>query len=50
MDDAAREAKRQYERNWRKNNPDKVREKNRRYWEKKAREMQAASNQGGSSQ
>ena len=39
MNDAAREAKRKYERDWRKNNPDKVREKNRRYWEKKAREQ-----------
>lgn len=34
---AAREAKLQYEREWRKKNPDKVRAKNRRYWEKKAR-------------
>ena len=34
--DAAREAQRAYYREWRKKNPDKVREKNRRYWEKKA--------------
>lgn len=33
---AARDARNEYYREWRKNNPDKVREKNRRYWEKKA--------------
>lgn len=34
--DAAKEAKRAYFREWRKKNPDKVKEQNRRYWEKKA--------------
>lgn len=38
--DAAREARRAYYREWRKNNPDKVREKNRRYWEKKAAQIE----------
>lgn len=37
--DDVRTAKREYDRQWRKNNPDKVRAKNRRYWEKKAREQ-----------
>lgn len=35
---AAREVQRAYYREWRKKNPDKVKEKNRRYWEKKAAE------------
>ncbi len=33
------EARRAYQRQWRKDNPDKVREHNRRYWEKKGREF-----------
>ena len=36
---ARREAMRQYHKKWRAKNPDKVREKNRRYWEKKGREF-----------
>lgn len=35
---AKREAKRQYQREWRRNNPDKVKAQNDRYWEKKGRE------------
>lgn len=35
----AREAQREYHRQWRKKNPDKVRAKNIRFWEKKASEM-----------
>lgn len=38
LSEAARDAKREYYRQWRKNNPDKKREQNRRYWEKKAHE------------
>lgn len=38
LSEDAKEAKREYYRQWRKNNPDKKREQNRRYWEKKARE------------
>lgn len=34
--DAAKMAQREYARQWRRKNPDKVRENNRRYWEKKA--------------
>ena len=36
---ARREAMRQYQKAWRAKNPDKVRERNRRYWEKKGREF-----------
>lgn len=36
MTESAREAKREYEKRWRAANPDKVRAKNRRYWEKRA--------------
>lgn len=36
---AATEARRAYQRQWRKNNPDKVKEQNRRYWERKGREF-----------
>ena len=34
--DAAKMARREYARQWRKRNPDKVRENNRRDWERKA--------------
>lgn len=34
--EAARVARRDYLMQWRKNNPDKVREYNRRYWERRA--------------
>ena len=36
MTDAAKEARREYEKAWRAANPDKVKEKNHKYWEKKA--------------
>ena len=36
---AAREAKREYQRQWRARNPDKVRAANQRYWDKKGREF-----------
>ena len=36
LTEKAREAQRQYLREWRKRNQDKVRLYNRRYWEKKA--------------
>ncbi|ANU54644.1 phosphatase [Acutalibacter muris] len=36
IQELAREAQREYQRQWRRKNPDKVREMNRRYWEKKA--------------
>lgn len=36
---SAIQARREYQRQWRKANPDKVREHNRRYWEKKGQEL-----------
>ena len=42
MTDAAREAQRAYMREWRKRNPERVREKNQRYWERKAKQFQDA--------
>lgn len=38
LDAAAIQARREYQRQWRAKNPDKVRATNRRYWEKKAQE------------
>lgn len=40
VSDAARMAQREYARQWRRKNPEKVRESNRRYWERKAQQMQ----------
>lgn len=37
----AKEAKREYFRNWRKNNREKIKEYDRRHYEKKAQEMKA---------
>lgn len=39
LSSAAKEAKRKYAREWRRNNPDKIKEAQRRYWEKKAAQM-----------
>ena len=39
----AKEARRKYHREWTAKNPDKVREINRRFWERKAQEDAAAS-------
>ena len=41
----AKEARRKYHREWTKKNPDKVRETNRRFWERKA-QAEAAGSQG----
>lgn len=38
LEELAREKQREYLREWRRNNPDKVREYNQRYWRKKALE------------
>lgn len=50
LSDAAKKARAEYARAWRKKNPDKQRAANRRYWEKKAAEMaeevQDAGNNG----
>jgi len=39
LEELARELQREYLREWRRNNPDKVKEYNERYWKKKALEM-----------
>ena len=44
---AKREAKRQYQREWRRKNPDKVKAINDRYWKKKGQEYLAALAQEG---
>ncbi len=44
---AKREARRQYDRAWRKKNPDKVKAARDRYWEKKGREYLASLAQEG---
>lgn len=36
LEERAREERREYFRQWRAKNPDKIRENNRRYWEKRA--------------
>lgn len=41
MTEAAKKARREYIRKWRRDHPEKVRETNRRYWEKKAAQMEA---------
>jgi len=48
--DAAREAKNKYLREWRRNNPDKVKAANARYWEKKAAEMKSVEGMATSSE
>lgn len=41
MSEAARKARNAYKRKWTKENPDKVKAANRRYWERKAQEAEA---------
>ena len=43
MNDAAREARRAYKREWNRKNRDKVKAAQDRYWEKKAQEAAAAA-------
>lgn len=43
LEELTRKAQREYARAWRRKNPEKAREKNRRYWARKAQQMQ----QGG---
>lgn len=51
MSEEAREARREYMRDWRERNPDKVKAYNARYWRKKAAERaserQKAAKSGG---
>lgn len=39
LSEEAKEARRAYLRKWRRENPEKVKEQKRRYWERKAQEM-----------
>lgn len=39
-EDLAKEIRRKYMREWRKKNPEKVREYNRKHWERKAEQLQ----------
>lgn len=45
MSEQANAARAAYYRKWRKKNPEKQKEYNRRYWEKKARELAAAESE-----
>lgn len=49
MTEAAKEARRAYKRQWARDNPDKIRAQQQRYWQKKAAEMerQTAGTQEG---
>jgi len=47
MNEQAKKARREYQRQWRAKNRDKVREANRRYWERKAEELQAGVTDNG---
>lgn len=47
MNKAAKEARRAYKRKWQRENPDKVKEYQARYWDKKAREAAAAAAAAG---
>lgn len=40
LTDAAKEARKAYRREWAKKNPDKVKEHQARYWNKKAKELE----------
>lgn len=39
IQELARELKRQYQREWKRNNPEKVKDITRRYWERKAEKL-----------
>lgn len=45
MTDRAKEARRQYQREWAKRNQDKVKAAQRRFWERKAAELEAPKTQ-----
>ena len=42
----AKEARRAYLRKWRRENPEKVKEQKRRYWERKAQEIHEEEEEG----
>lgn len=43
LEEKAKEERREYFRQWRAKNPDKVRENNRRYWERRAAKKETAA-------
>lgn len=43
LSEAAKQARREYQREWRAKNKDKIAESRRRYWEKQAQMMPAAN-------
>lgn len=43
---AADKARKEYYRNWRAQNKQKIKEYNKRYWERKANELKGAANNG----
>ncbi|GEN35952.1 hypothetical protein [Aneurinibacillus danicus] len=45
MNDLAKQAKREYYKEWRQKNKEKIRQYNQRFWEKKAKEMKKVENQ-----
>lgn len=47
LEERAREERREYYRQWRAKNPDKVKENNRRYWEKRAAKKDQAEQEAG---
>lgn len=47
LEERAREERREYFRQWRAKNPDKVKENNRRYWEKRAAKKDQAEQEAG---
>lgn len=47
IDQAITEARREYFRKWRKNNPDKVRKHNENFWRKKAEQLIKEDNSDG---
>lgn len=50
MDETAKEARAAYQREWRRRNPDRVREINERYWMRRAeKELAKRSEKGGQS-
>lgn len=46
LDNAAREARNRYYPEWRKKNPEKVKESNERYWAQKTAEMATEEKEG----
>ena len=47
MTDEAKEARRAYKRKWARENPDKIRAQQERYWSKRAKADTAAQNEAG---